>query len=79
MTDGNMPDWVAAGVSFRDETGPKEFHTVYHVRAVVDGNQVVMRFWESSRRTWRYVVECDVWFAVRSANLVVTQKAPGTG
>lgn len=80
MNKEDWPCWLEVGATFRDETGPKEMHTVYHVRAIVDDGQVVMRYWAKAR--WEYCIEPHAFFAVRAGNLTLIppkEKAPGTG
>ncbi|RUW55591.1 hypothetical protein EOA32_00805 [Mesorhizobium sp. M1A.F.Ca.ET.072.01.1.1] len=55
-----LPDWVKPGASFLASHGGEP--TRFHVRAVVDDNQVVMRYWRPAKQRWQYIIECDIWF-----------------
>lgn len=35
---------------------------VVHIRAIVDGDRVVFRWWSYHKQTWRYAVEWLHWF-----------------
>ena len=49
-------DVVRVGVRFR-KPYPLFEGKLYHVRAIVDGDQVVIRSWSKRRRMWMYQVE----------------------
>jgi hypothetical protein len=68
MVRVSFPDWVKVGAKFRDETGEKEFHDVYHVRGLVD-EVVVVRLWRREKRRWQYECLSRSFFEVRKNNL----------
>ena len=37
---------------------------LYHIRAIVDDDYVVMRFWGKRKIYWHYVIKSAAWFAV---------------
>lgn len=58
-----LPEWVKPGAIFRMYYGPKHIgNRKMYIRAIVDGNQVVYRYWRKRKRYWHYVVEEDFLF-----------------
>jgi hypothetical protein len=63
----SLPDFIVQGVSFRDETNPR-VSEVWHVRGVVDGMAVCLR-WRKSKQRWEYEVLDEGFFSVRSETI----------
>ena len=57
-----MDSRIQVGVSFQQRHGSKWRR--YHVRAIVDGDQAVLRYWHYGKQRWVYLVESDVHFKV---------------
>lgn len=61
MSDIAIPDWVRPGTVYRIDFGKGHFATRNcHIRAIVDGDYVVSRFWSYKRRGWVYEIEMIV-------------------
>jgi hypothetical protein len=70
--DTSLPDYVRPGATLRlfwGEGNPN--NGLIHIRAIVDGENVVYRKW-SRRKGWRYVVEWSYWFRLLDENGRVT-------
>jgi hypothetical protein len=67
-----LPDWVQAGVSFRQEVGSRDRHILFHIRAVVD-EQAVIRCWEKGKGRWKYKCEGWEYFMAFGPSLRVTK------
>ena len=55
--DEDIPEWARLNVGDKYRYGKK----LFHVRAIVDGDQIVVRIWSRRRQTWVYSVEWR-WF-----------------
>lgn len=69
-----IPVWVKAGVSFRDETGTRDVHSIWEVRAIVDDHVVMRRRTTQSGSGWMYVCEDDTYFEARIGVLRIVRE-----
>lgn len=75
------PDWVRVGTVFRVFYGKNHSgNRKYHIRAIVDGDQVVFRHWNAGRG-WIYAVERSYLFTVyeQSKAFVLVTVGQGEG
>lgn len=75
---GKLPDYVRPGATLRwfwGEGHPN--NKVVHIRAIVDDEQVVYRWW-SARKGWVYQIESAYWFWLldEKGHATVVKRAP---
>lgn len=59
-----MPD-IQVGDKIRFYYSPNNVNNeLIHIRAIVDGDQVVFRRWSREKQRWRYAVESMTYFEV---------------
>lgn len=54
----SLVELLQVGNSFLIDYGPGRLGTkIIHIRAIVDGQQIVYRHWSKHKRCWRYHIE----------------------
>jgi hypothetical protein len=60
--DYKLPEYVKVGATLRWYWNENNSNNkTVHIRAIVDGDQIVYRWW-SRRKGWQYKVEWGYWF-----------------
>jgi hypothetical protein len=66
--DVRLPEWVKAGASYRMHD------RLFHIRAIVDDEHVVVREWWRSKNRWNYSVEHSVLFTTPALKGYIERK-----
>ena len=63
----NIPEDLTVGKSFKIHYGEGNINNrVIHIRAIVDDDKVVFRWWSKGRQSWIYEVEHLEYFVLRN-------------
>ena len=72
----DLDQMLLPGNTLRIDYGPGNHNNqLIHIRAWVDGAQIVFRWWSYKRRRWMYQIESRYYFEIRQANGYLTPVA----
>ncbi len=61
--NARLDEWLQPGAILKVDYGKKNpFNGRIHIRAIVDGTQIVYRYWSYKKRHWAYELNIRYWF-----------------